>query len=71
MVVSITIVRGLAARLKRSGIDEATFCAEAGLEPSVLTDPTARIGADEFVRVIEAALELSRDPALGLHVGET
>ena len=70
MVVSIAVIRGLAAQLKRAGVEVEHFCAEAGLGTTDLTDPTGRVSLDEFSRAIEAAIRLSGDPALGLRVAE-
>lgn len=70
MDISISIVRGLAARLKRRGIDVERFCADAGLPPAAFSSPIVRLSGSDLARAVEAAIHLSGDPALGLRVGQ-
>jgi AraC-like DNA-binding protein len=68
MNVSITIVRAIVDELQRRGVPPAEVCARAGFEPEELADATARISVPRYESAVSAALELSSDPALGLHV---
>lgn len=69
MHVSVGIVRAIAAELSDRGIEPARFCAEAGMDPNELDDACQFVTVQAFDRVANAALKLSGDPALGLHVG--
>ncbi|WP_227519990.1 AraC family transcriptional regulator [Mangrovitalea sediminis] len=42
----------------------------AGLPPRLLRDPDNHLRLDEFERLVRAALDMTGDPALGLHFGE-
>ena len=73
------------ARLREFGVDPAVWFAAAGLDaasqrelgcgaaqsgPSASADPQLRVPLAKFVRLVQAALQTSGEPALGLLVGE-
>jgi AraC-like DNA-binding protein len=68
--VSISLVRALVEQLERMGIAPSLFAERAALSLSELEDPARRIDLSSYDRAHLAALELSSDPALGLHLGE-
>jgi AraC-like DNA-binding protein len=70
MSVSILMVRALIEAVEHGGVSRARLLAAAGLEPERLDDTNARLAFADYGRVQHAALELSGDPALGLHLGE-
>ncbi len=69
MQVSIFFVRLLADELLVRGVDLRRFCAEAGIPESSLDDPSLRVDFPTYNRVVGRALEMTRDPQLGLAVG--
>jgi len=70
MDVSVTLVRSLFEELARNGDDPAPLLARAGVDLDLLDDPNARLDAATYDRLHELALELTGDPALGLHMAE-
>lgn len=60
------IARGLEAL----GLDLASLCVRAGLQPSMLRDPDARVPVDLLVGLWEEAERAAMDPLVGLHAGE-
>jgi AraC-like DNA-binding protein len=70
MTVSILLVRGLVEAAIAAGVDRDKLLATAGFDGLRLADVDARVELDELNRVQIAALDLSRDPAFGLHMGE-
>ena len=68
--VSISLVRALVEQLERVGIAPSTLAERAGFTLLELADPTRRMDLPRYDRAQLAALELSCDPALGLHLGE-
>lgn len=52
-----------------SGYDMEVFCRENGLDPKLLQDPEARIGAEQHVKLAGAAAKLLKDDYFGLHQG--
>lgn len=69
--VSISLVRALVEQLDRAGIAPGVLAERAGFTLSELEDPTRRIDLPAYDRAQRAALELSGDAALGLHLGES
>ena len=63
-------VRALVAAVERSGVEPARLIAAAELLPAQLEDADARVSFADYSRVVRAALALTGDPALGLHMGE-
>lgn len=70
MQVSMMMVRALWGAVERAGGSRERFLELAGLEASALDNMEARISRDHYLRTLDAALTLSSDPALGLHLGE-
>ncbi|MDQ8036530.1 MAG: AraC family transcriptional regulator [Pedobacter sp.] len=52
------------------GADSNMLLARAGLTPAQLRDPESRIGLTEFMKLGAAAIRETREPALGLRMGE-
>ena len=59
-----TLLRALGAR----GIDGAALAGEAGIAPQALADPDRRVPLAASTRLWRAAVEATRDPALGIEV---
>jgi AraC-like DNA-binding protein len=70
MTVSVTLVRTLVEEIARVGADPDAFLADAGVDPRILDDANARIECVQYDRLHEAALDVTADPALGLHMAE-
>jgi AraC-like DNA-binding protein len=60
--------RVLLAELAAAGLDPARLCAESGIDPAVVTDPSRRFGVRALGRVLARAEAVSGDPVLGLHL---
>jgi AraC-like DNA-binding protein len=65
-VWTLWIARGLDAL----GLDLVALCDRSGLTASQLRDPDARVPLDALVALWREAERASRDPLVGLHVGE-
>ena len=70
VTISILLVRGLVEFLEHAEISRQRFLGAAAFDPMRLEDANARIQVDEYDRLVETALDLSGDDALGLHMGE-
>lgn len=70
MSVSIVMVRALIEAIERAGVSREKLLAAVGLDSDKLDELEVRISMDDFRRVQLFALELTRDEALGLHLGE-
>ena len=70
MQISILMVRALIGVVERAGASRERFLAAAGLDPRLLEDGSARLPLGVYQRTVAAALEVSGDPAFGLHMGE-
>jgi AraC-like DNA-binding protein len=70
MTVSILMVRALVQALEQVGVSRSQLFAAVSVDPHWLGDCHARLSDAEYERMQLAALELSGDPALGLHMGE-
>ena len=64
------MVRALAGVIERRGASRERFLTRAGIDASAVEDAGARLSIGAYLRVLDAALEVSNDPALGLHMGE-
>lgn len=62
------MVRALVAAAQRAGVDESRLLAEVGIDSRRLADVYGQLSAAEYDRVQQAALDLSGDAALGLHL---
>jgi AraC-like DNA-binding protein len=70
MSVSVTLVRSLVEEIVRVGADAAKALAHAGIDGGLLDDPDARIELGPYERLQELTLDVTGDPALGLHMGD-
>jgi AraC-like DNA-binding protein len=70
MSVSILLVRGTVEAVIAAGISRDKLLAAARFELARLDDADGRVEVDELDRVQTAALDLTGDAALGLHLGE-
>ncbi|HVW25765.1 MAG TPA: AraC family transcriptional regulator [Polyangiaceae bacterium] len=61
--------RALVETAVRQGADRAALLANTGVTPSMLESPDARISYQQFGLLARNALELTRNPALGLDYG--
>jgi AraC-like DNA-binding protein len=57
--------------LGMKGVSSDAFLQRGKLEPARLSDPYAWFSVDEFDSLLLVALELTQDPAFGLHWGES
>lgn len=64
------MVRAVVEAVERAGVRRDRLLAAAGLDCRQLDDCNARLSLGQYDRVQRAALELSGDEALGLHMGE-
>ena len=70
MQVSILMVRALLGAVERAGGNQERFLREARLDPDALKQGAMWLELADYLRVLDVALEVSADPALGLHLGE-
>jgi len=70
MRVSVLMVRALVGAVERSGADRNQFFAAAALDPLLIEDRGSWVLLCDYLRAIEAALAVSENAALGLHMGE-
>ncbi len=70
LTISASIVKGLFDAVIQRGIPPKQLKSLTGLSPDQLSDPDARIPLDKHIKLWKAAIQLTKDPALGLHIGE-
>lgn len=70
MNVSILIVRPLLEVVAGYGVTSEQLLSSASFDPARLDDLDGRLQISELDRLQEAALALTGDPALGIHMGE-
>jgi AraC-like DNA-binding protein len=70
MQVSILMVRALVGVIERAGASRDQFLGLAGIDQRSIDDADLRLPVVDYLRSIDAALAVSGDPALGLHMGE-
>jgi AraC-like DNA-binding protein len=68
--VSNRVLRALTEAVLQAGLPRLELLRSAGLREEQLDDQNARVSYSEFARICEAAMDLTQDPALGLHWGE-
>lgn len=68
--VSIRVVRALLEAVAHAGVARSHLVRTAGLADEQLDDVEARLSYSELFRICGLALDLTQDPALGLHWGE-
>ena len=68
--VSIRVVRALAEVVESAGIPRAALLRAANLEPAQLDTTQIRLPRQQYDRLCEVAIDLTGDPAFGLHWAE-
>jgi AraC-like DNA-binding protein len=68
--ISVTMVYPILKTLLHQGHDQKQLFDRANLDPDILRDNEARLSNEQFVRLTEAAAEISSDEAFGLHQGQ-
>jgi len=71
LTVSSGYAHGLLALAVAKGADHGALLEQSGIAESALQDFDGRIPFANYIALMRAAKALSRDPALGLHYGET
>jgi AraC-like DNA-binding protein len=66
-VVSVRVVRGLAAAVECAGGSRGAFLTAAGVDANALDAADSRLKRSELYRMFELAIKAANDPALGLH----
>ena len=69
-MVSMRVVRALLDSVEQSQRSHARLMQAAQLEPNAVADLDRRVARAQVYRLCESALELTGDPALGLHWAE-
>lgn len=67
--LSVGFVQPLAQTLGQLGHDPAALLRRYGLDSARLAEPGARLSIPRYMHLGHAAIELSDEPALGLHMG--
>ncbi len=70
LTVSASSAQSLLVYLTQQGFDGSALARKAGIRVATLDNPDSRIGVAQFNAFWTRALALTRNPALGLHVGE-
>ena len=70
VLVSASSAKSLAAYLLKQGFSQDLLESRSGIELVELERPDYRIRIDDFNRLWDVAVELTKDDALGLHLGE-
>ncbi|MET0389111.1 MAG: AraC family transcriptional regulator [Polyangiales bacterium] len=70
MQVSVWLVRAVVSAVERAGAQREQFFRSARLDRELIEQGQARLYVDDYLRAIDAAIEVTRDAALGLHMGE-
>ena len=68
--VSVRVIRALVHFLEQRGVPRATCLRSAQLNPERLASAEGRLTREEVYRLLEVALDLTGEPALGLYFGE-
>jgi hypothetical protein len=71
MALSILVVRALVGRVEQAGVPRERFLAATGKSAAWLEGSDTRLSVEEYDHLVELALEVTKDPALGLHMAET
>jgi hypothetical protein len=71
MPLSILVVRALVDRVEQAAVPRERFLAAAGKSATWREGSDTRLSVEEYDRMVELAIEVTRDPALGLHMAET
>jgi AraC-like DNA-binding protein len=70
MSLSIMLLHALIEAVEPAGVARDVLLRSASIDPERLDDIDGRLDRDEYERVQMAALDLTGDAALGLHMGE-
>lgn len=65
------VVRALVRAVELAGVERSRFLTEAKLASLPLANIQARVPRDLYLQALDVAFSLTRDPALGLHLGES
>lgn len=68
-LIPATSARWFLKTLRHYGLPVGTMLKSAGLDEAWLSNEEARIYARQYIHLVEKALDLSGDPALGLKIG--
>jgi AraC-like DNA-binding protein len=71
LTVAAGLARGLMEFAASKGADAAELARRAGIEPSDLIEQDDRVAFAKYIALMRAGQELTNDPALALHYGET
>ncbi|MDD1016646.1 AraC family transcriptional regulator [Pseudomonas rubra] len=67
--LSVGFIQPLSETLQQRAIDPAPLLERYGLDPARLAEAGARLSIPRYMHLGHAAIELTADPALGLHMG--
>ena len=70
MSISTVLVRVMVDAVERSGASRDEFLRSLKIDPARLSEADGRFELEEFARLEERALDVTRDEAFGLHVAE-
>lgn len=71
MSISVLLARGLARAVEKMGFDHSALLEAARIDPVRLDDVEGRLDIAEYDRLLTTAIDVTGNPALGLHIGET
>jgi AraC-like DNA-binding protein len=70
MALSILVVRALVEGVEQAGVARNSFLEAAGHDAGWLEAGDTRLSVEEYDRLVELAIEITGDRALGLHMAE-
>jgi AraC-like DNA-binding protein len=68
--LSVSVLSQLIRYLESVGIDYRSLMQRAGMDPSLAESPDGRIPVEIYLAVEQKAVDETRDPCFGLHVGQ-
>lgn len=68
--VSMPIIRNIVMGAARHDADVQTICKAGGITPEQLEDADYKLSLEQNCAIMDAALTISADPCMGLHIGE-
>jgi AraC-like DNA-binding protein len=69
-MLSVRVVRGIAEAVEQAGVSQARWFSAARFDGGLLDSPDASVSRGDVYRMCEVAMDLTHDPALGLHWAE-